>query len=342
MKKLLLPLICSLSFALDIDELYKQAQELEKQGQYKKAMNIYKQIASENVTPEETKNIKKEKKTLLSTLEKKQKENAFKKQRENIYERDINKTEDEETNNTIKQIITANFDLHPYKKNYLLPVTYDLNKDSDRRQLETTYQLSFVKPIFYNLFGLNEVISGAYTQKSFWQTFEDSAPFRETNYEPEIFMHIPYERSKHFKGYKIALNHQSNGRGKPHSRSWNKVYAEAFFQTSNLFIVPKVWYRIPDKGDDDNPDLEKYMGYGNLKLIYPYKKHLFELTLRNNLRLNSQNKGAAEFNWTFPMPEFIGSSSSFGMLQVFSGYGNNLIDYDRETHRIGIGIAFAR
>lgn len=79
-----------------------------------------------------------------------------------------------------------------------------------------------------------------------------------------------------------------------------------------------------------------------MTFLYAYKKHTFELLLRNNLRLNSQNKGSAELNWTFPLPEFLSTNNSYGMLQIFSGYGNSLIDYDREIHKIGLGIAFSR
>lgn len=326
MKKLILVSILFINgFSNNLEKLYKEAQFFEKNQDYKKAMERYKQIS----------NIKLQKQTNTK------KENAYALYREKIYKN--SKLEDKETNKTIKQIITKNFDLHPYKKNYLLPITYDLRKRDDRKQFETSYQLSFEKPIFYNLFGLNEVISGAYTQKSFWQTFEDSAPFRETNYEPELFIEIPYNKSNYLKGLKLAFNHQSNGREEPFSRSWNRLYLSGYFKFSKLFIIPKIWYRIPEKSkDNDNPDLQKYVGYGNLKIIYPYKKHLFEFTLRDNLRFNSQNKGSLALDWTFPLPEFFGQKNSFGMIQLFSGYGNNLIDYNKETHKIGFGIAFSR
>lgn len=108
-------------------------------------------------------------------------------------------------------------------------------------------------------------------------------------------------------------------------------------------MIPKIWYRIPEpKGEDDNPNIENYYGYGDLTLFYTYKKHTFELMVRNNLKFDEGNKGAAELNWTFPLPEFLSTKNSYGLLQLYSGYGNNLIDYDREIHKIGFGIAFSR
>lgn len=336
MKRFVLLLFTSLSLAEDTTSLYNQALEFEKDEDYKNAMIIYKKIAELNMSKEDK---------YIIDLSKQQehKVETFTDMKKSFYNKQIEKVEDRETDESIKQIISGDFGLYPYEKNYLLPITYDLNKTNDRNQWETTYQISVEKPISYNFFGLNESISAAYTQRSFWQTSEDSSPFRETNYRPEIFVMFPYNNSETLKGYKFSILHESNGRNNEYSRSWNRLYAEAYLQLSNLFIIPKIWYRFPeDKTDDDNPDIEDYYGYGDLTLFYAYKRHTYELKLRNNLKFDNDNKGALEFNWAFPLPEFISSQNSYGLFQIFSGYGNNLIDYNRETHRIGIGIAFSR
>jgi len=333
---LLLMLIYSISNADNIQDIYNKASKYEKEGNYKEAMLLYKKAVNLNISKEDQ---------YILDLSKNQKHKVqtFTKMKRDFYEKFINKTEDKETNQNLEQMITGDFGLYPYRKNYLLPATYDLNKDTDRNSFETSFQFSIEKPISYNFFGLRESISGAYTQKSFWQTISDSSPFRETNYKPEIFIQFPYNNSETIKGFKLSLIHESNGRSIGESRSWNRLYLESYLQLSNLFVIPRVWYRIPEKSShDDNPDIYKYYGYGDLTLLYPYKKHTFELMLRNNIRLNSQNKGAAQLNWTFPLPEFLSTPNSYGFLQVFSGYGESLIDYDRETNKIGIGIAFSR
>jgi phospholipase A1/A2 len=336
MNKLILILISTICFAEDISKIYQDAQNLEKEGNFKEAMYLYKKAANLSM-PKEDKYI------LDLTKNEDHKVDTFSNMKKDFYTTQIDKLGDNEANESLKQILAGDFNLYPYKKNYLLPVTYDLNKSSDRKQFETAYQISVEKPISYNFFGLNESISAAYTQKSFWQTSKDSSPFRETNYMPEIFIQFPYKNSDTLKGYKISLLHESNGRNNEFSRSWNRIYAEAYLQLSSLFIIPKVWYRIPEnEKDDDNPNIDEYYGYGDLTFLYAYKRHTFELTLRDNLRLNSQNKGSAEFNWAFPLPEFLSTNRSYGLLQIFSGYGNSLIDYDREVNKIGLGIAFSR
>ncbi len=327
----------SLLYSSNINDIYQNALLLEKKGQYKEAMFLYKKAL----------NLKLKNKEDLYLLDLSKNENheveTFSKMKNDFYLKRINKIDDKETNNTLKQMITGNFGLYPYKKNYLVPISHDTKKKKDRKQEETYFQFSIEKPISYNFFGLDESISTAYTQKSFWQTNEDSSPFRETNYSPEIFALFPYKNSETIKGYKVSLIHESNGRNNQNSRSWNRVYLESYLQLSKIFIIPRVWYRIPEEtSKDDNPDIYNYYGYGDLRFLYPYKKHTFELKLRNNFKFNKDNKGAAQLDWTFPLPNFISTSNSFGFIQIFSGYGESLIDYDKEIHKIGLGITFSR
>lgn len=336
MRKYLPLLLSSLCFAEDINTLYLDAQNLENQGNYKEAMLLYKKAADLNISKED-------KYILDLSKNDEHKVESFTNMKKAFYQKQIDKVNDKETDENLKQMITGDFSLYPYKKNYLLPATYDFNQSEDRSSFETDFQISIEKPIAYNIFGLNESISAAYTQRSFWQTAKHSSPFRETNYEPEVFIQFPYKSTSTLKGYKVALNHVSNGKNDEFSRSWNRVYLEGYFQLSNLFIIPKIWYRIPENtSDDDNPDIQDYYGNGDLTFLYAYRKHTFELALRNNLEFNNINKGSAELNWTFPLPEFLYTQNTYGLFQIFSGYGNSLIDYDREVHKVGLGIAFSR
>lgn len=326
MKRLFLIPFLLLSFvhAQSIDELFEEAQKLEEQGKYKEAMQKYKTIA-----------IKQTGINRIYVDEEKQKI-------DNIASQAIDTIEDKETEQTIQQILASSFDIYPYHENYFFPISYDMKNKEGRKQLETKFQLSIKKPLFHNIFGLNETVNFGYTQTSWWQLYESSSPFRETNYKPEIFVEIPYGKKDKtaLKGVKFGFLHESNGQDEPKSRSWNRLYLTSYFQAGNLFIIPKVWYRIPeDEQSDDNPQTDKFYGYGDLTLAYPYKKHTFKLLLRNNLRLNKDNKGFAQFDWTFP---FFGSKNTFGYVQLSSGYGDSLIDYDQEINRINFGISLSR
>eukprot|EP01029_Cantina_marsupialis_P025166 TRINITY_DN66200_c0_g1_i1.p1 TRINITY_DN66200_c0_g1~~TRINITY_DN66200_c0_g1_i1.p1 ORF type:complete len:338 (-),score=27.78 TRINITY_DN66200_c0_g1_i1:192-1058(-) len=262
---------------------------------------------------------------------------------EKIADETLDDFDDKETKQTVVQMLANSFDLYPYQENYLMPFSYDTKKRKDgREQTEVKFQLSVKKPIVTNLFNMNETINFGYTQTSWWQLYNDSAPFRETNYKPEVFIEIPYGKKNKtaLKGFKFGLLHESNGQGEDKSRSWNRLYLTSYFQAGNLFIAPRVWYRLPEsESEDDNPDIQKYLGYGDLTLMYPYKDHTFKLLLRNNLRMSDDNKGFAQLDWTFPM---FGSKSTFGFLQLSSGYGDSLIDYDQEVNRISFGISLSR
>lgn len=344
MHKLILIIITFLSLSLyadDISKIYKQAQLYERNRDIKKAMLLYKKAAYLSLKPQK-----------LKISQNKNKMNQKKIKNSNTLlkfgKNSIADYKNNSTNSTLKQIIFSKFGAKPYRTNYLLPITYDNVSHAGRKSTETKFQISFKKSLAKNLFGLDDELFLGYTQTSWWQTSEKSSPFRETNYEPEFFMLFPYTYSKStLKAYKLGIVHQSNGQGKELSRSWNRIYLTGIFQTKGIFIIPRVWYRLPehakkdinDTSGDDNPDIYNYLGYGDLKISYPYKKNLFSLLLRNNLKFNSKNKGAVEFNWTFPLPWI---SDMFGYLQVFSGYGESLIDYNKRNDRIGLGFSISR
>ncbi|RXJ79242.1 phospholipase A [Arcobacter sp. F2176] len=317
------------------DELYAKAKKYEDEHNYKEAMLIYKQIAKNGQKKVSTLDAqtKTDEATLFIDKDKLAEVKATKKV--------LNPIEDKETNNTLSQILASSFDLYPYDENYLLPFSYTSKSNKDRKHVETVFQLSVKKPITYNFFGLKESINFGYTQTSWWQLYSESSPFRETNYRPEVFVTIPYGKKgkTYLKSLKFGFLHESNGQGKEDSRSWNRLYAQSYFQFSSLFFSPRVWYRIPDDSDDDNPDIEDYLGYGDLTFYLPYKTHTFKLLLRNNLKFDDSNKGFAQFNWSFPL---WGSKNTFGFVQLSSGYGDSLIDYNKEVNRISFGISLSR
>lgn len=253
----------------------------------------------------------------------------------------------------VSKLINKKFGILPYKTDYILPISYSSKKyPGYEKNTEVEFQLSMQKKLTYNLLGVHDIVALAYTQKSFWQAYSKSAPFRETNYEPEIFITFPtdYNTDKlyHIKAFQFGLNHQSNGQNKQKSRSWNRVIFSTLWQFENLFLKARAWYRIPehkrsktsdiDARGDDNPDIEKYLGYGDLKLKYLYKKNQFGLKIRNNLR-TSHNKGSIEFTFSRPIYDF---DTMYWYIKIFNGYGESLIDYNRNISKIGLGISIYR
>ncbi|MEA1956406.1 MAG: phospholipase A [Campylobacterota bacterium] len=265
---------------------------------------------------------------------------------------DVNTTETKELISSLEN--TGFYGLQPYKANYILPFSCSTNKyDNGDLQTEVEFQLSFKKPITYNLFGFNEHFILAYTQKVWWQMYSDSAPFRETNYLPEVYISVPTTKSIDekfgLKFMKYSFLHESNGRAGYSSRSWNRLYASANWQWDNLFLSTRTWYRIPEnkkainndpnaKGDD-NPDIYKYLGYGDVKINYFFNKHEVGSMFRYNFGMGGKHRGAIDLHWTYP---FFGSKNTFLYLRFFNGYGESLIDYDKSVTKSSIGFSLSR
>jgi len=317
---LFLALGFSLLAASELSE-FQRAQALEQSGDIKGAMQIYKSIAENSINAQSLAS-----KTSLNA------EPA-------TPEAKIKQAKITQENKAEHHLQNA-LGIELYKFNYLLPVTYAKTvPDDGRKSVETKFQISLAKPLFYDVFGLRESLVAAYTQTSWWQITKKSSPFRETNYQPEIFLNFAspkYLEKIGIQNLKFGLLHESNGRDGSKSRSWNRAYVQGDLVYGDLTISPRVWSVIGEK--NDNKEILNYIGHGDLRLSYKLNDQIFSLMLRNNLHFDKTNKGAAELSYMFP----IFSSGVYGYLQYFTGYGESLIDYDRHTDKVGLGFVILK
>lgn len=240
------------------------------------------------------------------------------------------------------------FVMTPHKPNYIIysynfrdyrePASGSLaNQNDDYKDSEVDFQVSIKFPVWRNMFNTKTHLFAAYTNRSFWQVFDrrDSAPFRETDHEPELWL------SHRTKWKMLGLTnrliqagivHQSNGSSGDNSRSWNRVYANLIFERGHFYFGLKPWLRIQENNeDDDNPDIEDYMGYFEFQGIYNRKNNNFGLFFRNTLK--DDYRGAMQLEWGFPVHNHVR-----GYVQYFYGYGESLIDYNHKVNKLGIGI----
>ncbi|WP_445116009.1 phospholipase A [Acinetobacter sp. WZC-1] len=207
------------------------------------------------------------------------------------------------------------------------------------KSTEAKFQISLKAKALENLFGDNGDLWVGYTQSSRWQVYneDESRPFRETNYEPEasLMFRTNYRLlglDGHLLG--LTLNHQSNGRSDPLSRSWNRVMLNLGFERGNFALMLRPWYRLDEDEKDNNPDITNYIGRGDLTAFYRWKQHDFSLMLRHSLKGGDDSHGAAQFDWTFPI-----HGKLRGHFQLFDGYGESLIDYNHRATYVGLGIS---
>ena len=217
-----------------------------------------------------------------------------------------------------------------YEPIYML-FTHDFSKKPDRKADELHFDFSFERPIAYDALGLGEKISFAYAQNSWWQITQDSAPFRESNYRPELYVSAPVPFADELK---LGAMHESNGKGGEESRSWNRLYAQSTWSAGGFSITPRAWYAF--WLDRTNEDIADYMGYGDLRASYTFGKQRLSALWRNNLHFDGSNRGAIELNYSFP----IFNSGFYGYLRYFNGYGESLADYKRSVNKIGAGLSF--
>jgi outer membrane phospholipase A len=82
-----------------------------------------------------------------------------------------------------------------------------------------------------------------------------------------------------------------------------------------------------------NPDIVDYIGHGE---VHPFYRTPGCYRLIFTGRLNARTgKGAAQFDVS--TPPLLGPMRAY--LQIFSGYGESLIDYNWQQTTIGVGVA---
>lgn len=247
------------------------------------------------------------------------------------------------------------WNIRAYQPVYLLPVFWTSDKNeypespnpnntvTDKQNLtssEAKFQISLKTKAWENIFGNNGDLWLGYTQSSRWQVYnsEESRPFRETNYEPEasLMFRTNYELlGLNARLLGVTLNHQSNGRSDPLSRSWNRVIFNLGFEKDNFALMLRPWYRIEeDVKDDNNPDIKDYIGRADLTAFYRHKENDFSLMLRHSLKGGDKSHGAVQFDWAFPI-----KGKLRGHLQLFEGYGESLIDYNHRATYVGLGVS---
>ncbi len=238
------------------------------------------------------------------------------------------------------QTVNSGPGLSLHKEMFMLPGTW--SDEYNGQKTEAVFQVSAKHRLF------NTRLYFAYTQISFWQAWDHlhSAPFRETNYNPEIFYRtqlFPFHSG--LFGADIGFEHESNGQRPPVSRSWNLFYLSPYYLQGHWLLYLKVRYRIPEDEKeypgafvgDDNPDITDYLGYNDLHVQYKaWHGHLMHVVLRGNI---GKGKGGVSLIYTVPVPN--SERSSIGV-RISHGYGESLVDYNKSLTRIGLGVFFDR
>lgn len=237
--------------------------------------------------------------------------------------------------------------------------TYFLLGSNSEHGSDAKFQLSFKyrpfdpKGSIAELFPLMSNIYFAYTQTTIWDLGGKSSPFRDTNYRPSVYYRWASDRddegsSSIFNNFlpnewRAGLEHESNGQGGVDSRSINT----AFFQPSwhvdfdngkRLSLLPK-FYNYLEKSD--NSDIQKYRGYADWHMRYGREDGLI---IDGLYRQGTGGYTTGQVDFSYPLSDRIfGRTGTFVYMQLFSGYGETLLDYNRDGDtQLRVGISLSR
>lgn len=236
--------------------------------------------------------------------------------------------------------IRRDFDLGPYfglyKDNYFIigaPIGYKATKYNS----DVKFQISVSQRLTRATLPWGTYLYLFYTQKCFWNVFENSMPMTDLNFNPGIGWSKPlFARDRFIGKVTLILEHESNGRDGLQSRSWNKISLAA-----NIIIDPtltvhgKAWIPIIDGGQ--NKDILDYCGIYQVGTSFTTINKRFGLsvllTKRRGWNLNYNTTVELSYR-IFPR------DNQFLFLQYYNGYGEGLLAF-KEFHsmlRVGLCI----
>lgn len=230
--------------------------------------------------------------------------------------------------------------LSEYKQNYF--ITGD-QEDQVKFQFSMKFNL---------LWPFESGIYFGYTQLSYWRLYDLSEPFVDNNYQPEVFYQFDsgdnlfYDISLPFIDYiKIApYYHRSNGREEgDYNRGEDKYYGEiqaSYGDVYNFGARVKVfdYYNLSEENSDINKYHKNYEAGVFFKLRSKEVEHLDKEEIFVSWGGNPINNGwiqvelSTRIITTYIQPKLY--------LQIYSGYDEFMLNYNKRTEAIRIGLIF--
>ena len=250
------------------------------------------------------------------------------------------------------------FAVRTYLPNFVLPLHYTADpnpapssptrsavaRSPNDKPVDVKLQISLRAKVAEGLVLPDADLWFAYTSRSKWQLWNhaDSSPFRNTDYQPEAIYVIPISEQIDFlpagwrwRMVQLGLVHQSNGQTEPLSRSWNRVYLTGGFNKDDFGLTVRAEQRLHES-DDDNPDIVRYVG--NAEVVAAWVPGLATALLTWRLDTRNLSRGSLNFDWTYP----VNRQQPGGLrwyVQLFTGYGETLLDYNHRQTSLGLGLA---
>lgn len=223
-----------------------------------------------------------------------------------------------------------------YKDNYFTVGTTPFHKPTSTNS-DVKFQISLAIRLTDAVLPWKSFIFLMYTQKTFWNVFQESLPMRDLNFNPGFGWSKPFFSKDRYMGkLTLLFEHESNGRDGDDSRSWNRIslYGSTIIDEW-LMVHAKFWIPFVDGGN--NKDILKYSGIYQHGVVVttPNKKFSFGITMVKRKGWNLNFNTILEASWK------VHEKSNLNLFaQYYNGYGENLIDYNQFHSRLRVGIVF--
>ncbi len=205
-------------------------------------------------------------------------------------------------------------------------------------------QLSFKSPILRD-----RNFYFAYTQEMFWALNEDSKPFRDLTYNPEMFYRWQQKRWVYLKSLDIGLiGHTSNGRQGADSRSLDMKYLRFNAEREGHRWLTRMTAQLSylHGFDPTNRNIQQYIGPLSFTLAYTqlfdgwlFDKSEVALTAAPGGKFADRwDQGGYQASWSFRIGG-INLVPAF-YLQYYYGYAETLLNYDKHVREFRGGIVF--
>lgn len=208
-------------------------------------------------------------------------------------------------------------------------------------KMNTVLQFSFK----YEMVDKSNLYLG-YTQFSVWHLWQESSPFKDHNFNPELFYRMPY-LEKHGFSLDAGYEHKSNGREAGGSdRTYDSPYLFVAQQMDagpfKLGINAKGYYIIRTFS---NPGIVDYLGYGKFGVTLGFDVPFleYEQFYLNYIPGTSAGfqKATFEAGTKFKTP-FGADFAPYIFIQYWNGYLPSLLDFDVYSNGFRAGIIFYR
>ena len=233
----------------------------------------------------------------------------------------------------------------PYKRNYISfgsMQNVDGGAPFSGKTLDIKFELGMKFGLFPNIDGLQALspLKFGYSQRSWWDVAEASAPFKEHNYNPEVFWDFTESLARPSSVPRLHLfdtvgfEHQSNGLDGLQSRSWDRIYASRTLRFSEMWAWTIKYWNAVNLGEY-NKDIEDYLGNAQIT-THVDVNNWAQLELSTMFGRES-DKLSYQLDLILPMSRWVNSRF---FLSYYNGYGEALISYKQKTESLRAGFYF--